>query len=205
MRIACSYLSSLDKEKTIKEFNLSNCDYIHLDVMDGKFVNNQTLEFNELKYYFENNRKPLDVHLMVKDVKLYVDLYSLLKPEFITFHLEVGNTLELINYVREKKIKVGLSIKKETSVDELKPYIDLIDMVLIMSVESGEGGQKFDQDVLSKIDEIRALKKDIIVSIDGGINDSNIHLLNTDIAVVGSYVINGNIIQKIDFLKGINN
>jgi len=201
MKLACSYLSSLDKEKTIKEFNLSSCDYIHLDVMDGKFVNNQTLEYNKLKYYFENNKKPLDIHLMVKDVKLYTDLYSLLNPEFITFHLEIGNTLELINYVKEKGIKVGLSIKPDTKVTELIPYINLIDMVLIMSVEPGKGGQEFNSSVLSKIQEIRNLNKKITISIDGGINKDNIHLINTDMVVVGSYVTNGDSIKLIEELK----
>jgi len=201
MKLACSYLSSLDKEKTIKEFNLSSCDYIHLDVMDGKFVNNQTLEYNKLKYYFENNKKPLDIHLMVKDVKLYTDLYSLLNPEFITFHLEIGNTLELINYLKEKGIKVGLSIKPDTKVTELIPYINLIDMVLIMSVEPGKGGQEFNSSVLSKIQEIRNLNKKITISIDGGINKDNIHLINTDMVVVGSYVTNGDSIKLIEELK----
>lgn len=201
MKLACSYLSSLDKEKTIKEFNLSSCDYIHLDVMDGKFVNNQTLEYNKLKYYFENNKKPLDIHLMVKDVKLYTDLYSLLNPEFIIFHLEIGNTLELINYVKEKGIKVGLSIKPDTEVNELIPYINLIDMVLIMSVEPGKGGQEFNSSVLSKIQEIRNLNKEITISIDGGINKDNIHLINTDMVVVGSYVTNGDSIKLIEELK----
>jgi len=201
MKLACSYLSSFDKEKTIKEFNLSSCDYIHLDVMDGKFVSNQTLEFNKLKYYFENNKKPLDIHLMVKDVKLYTDLYSLLNPEFITFHLEIGNTLELINYVKEKGIKVGLSIKPDTKVTELIPYINLIDMILIMSVEPGKGGQEFNSSVLSKIQEIRNLNNEIVISIDGGINKDNIHLINTDIVVVGSYITSGDSIKLIDELK----
>ena len=201
MKLACSYLSSFDKEKTIKEFNLSSCDYIHLDVMDGKFVSNQTLEFNKLKYYFENNKKPLDIHLMVKDVKLYTDLYSLLNPEFITFHLEIGNTLELINYVKEKGIKVGLSIKPDTKVTELIPYINLIDMILIMSVEPGKGGQEFNYSVLSKIQEIRNLNNEIVISIDGGINKDNIHLINTDIVVVGSYITGGDSIKLIDELK----
>lgn len=201
MKLACSYLSSFDKEKTIKEFNLSSCDYIHLDVMDGKFVSNQTLEFNKLKYYFENNKKPLDIHLMVKDVKLYTDLYSLLNPEFITFHLEIGNTLELINYVKEKGIKVGLSIKPDTKVTELIPYINLIDMILIMSVEPGKGGQEFKSSVLSKIQEIRNLNNEIVISVDGGINKDNIHLINTDIVVVGSYITSGDSIKLIDELK----
>ena len=80
MKLSCSYLSSDDKEKTIKELNESKTDYIHLDIMDGIFVKEETLDFNTLRNYFYENKKKLDIHLMVKNVKLYTDLYSLLNP-----------------------------------------------------------------------------------------------------------------------------
>ena len=80
MTISCSYLSSNDKERVINELNKTNVDYIHLDIMDGKFTENETLDFNTLRNYFYENTKKLDVHLMVKDVKLYTELYSLLNP-----------------------------------------------------------------------------------------------------------------------------
>lgn len=204
MKLSCSYLSSDDKEKTIKELNESKTDYIHLDIMDGIFVKEETLDFNTLRNYFYENKKKLDIHLMVKNVKLYTDLYSLLNPEFITFHIEVGNTLELINYIKNKNIKVGIAIKPNTNVEVLKPYIDKIDLVLIMSVEPGYGGQQFIEKTIEKITKIRNMKKDIIISIDGGINKDNINKIKekeVDMCVIGSYITKSNIKEKIIELK----
>ena len=204
MKLSCSYLSSDDKEKTIKELNESKTDYIHLDIMDGIFVKEETLDFNTLRNYFYENKKKLDIHLMVKNVKLYTDLYSLLNPEFITFHIEVGNTLELINYIKNKNIKVGIAIKPNTNVEVLKPYIDKIDLVLIMSVEPGYGGQKFIEKTIEKITKIRNMKKDIIISMDGGINKDNINKIKekeVDMCVIGSYITKSNIKEKIIELK----
>ncbi len=206
MKLSCSYLSSDDKEKTIKELNESKTDYIHLDIMDGIFVKEETLDFNTLRNYFYENKKKLDIHLMVKNVKLYTDLYSLLNPEFITFHIEVGNTLELINYIKNKNIKVGIAIKPNTNVEVLKPYIDKIDLVLIMSVEPGYGGQKFIEKTIEKITKIRNMKKDIIISIDGGINKDNINKIKekeVDMCVIGSYITKSNIKEKIIELKSL--
>ena len=206
MKLSCSYLSSDDKEKTIKELNESKTDYIHLDIMDGIFVKEETLDFNTLRNYFYENKKKLDIHLMVKNVKLYTDLYSLLNPEFITFHIEVGNTLELINYIKNKNIKVGIAIKPNTNVEVLKPYIDKIDLVLIMSVEPGYGGQKFIEKTIEKITKIRNMKKDIIISIDGGINKDNINKIKekeVDMCVIGSYITKSNTKEKIMELKSL--
>ena len=206
MKLSCSYLSSDDKEKTIKELNESKTDYIHLDIMDGIFVKEETLDFNTLRNYFYENKKKLDIHLMVKNVKLYTDLYSLLNPEFITFHIEVGNTLELINYIKNKNIKVGIAIKPNTNVEVLKPYIDKIDLVLIMSVEPGYGGQQFIEKTIEKITKIRNMKKDIIISMDGGINKDNINKIKekeVDMCVIGSYITKSNIKEKIIELKSL--
>ena len=206
MKLSCSYLSSDDKEKTIKELNESKTDYIHLDIMDGIFVKEETLDFNTLRNYFYENKKKLDIHLMVKNVKLYTDLYSLLNPEFITFHIEVGNTLELINYIKNKNIKVGIAIKPNTNVEVLKPYINKIDLVLIMSVEPGYGGQQFIEKTIEKITKIRNMKKDIIISIDGGINKDNINKVKekkVDMCVIGSYITKSNIKEKIIELKSL--
>ena len=206
MKLSCSYLSSDDKEKTIKELNESKTDYIHLDIMDGIFVKEETLDFNTLRNYFYENKKKLDIHLMVKNVKLYTDLYSLLNPEFITFHIEVGNTLELINYIKNKNIKVGIAIKPNTNVEVLKPYINKIDLVLIMSVEPGYGGQQFIEKTIEKITKIRNMKKDIIISIDGGINKDNINKIKekeVDMCVIGSYITKSNIKEKIIELKSL--
>lgn len=206
MTLSCSYLSSDDKEKTINILNKTNIDYIHLDIMDNEFVNNETLDFNTLRNYFYNNKKKLDIHLMVNNVKLYTDIYSLLKPEYITFHIEVGNTLELINYIKNKKIKVGLAINPNTSIELLKPFIDKIDLILIMSVQPGKGGQEFIENTLEKVKEIRKNNKDINISIDGGMNNITIKKskeAGISMCVVGSYITNNNMIDKINEIKDI--
>ena len=206
MTISCSYLSSNDKERVINELNKTNVDYIHLDIMDGKFTENETLDFNTLRNYVYENTKKLDVHLMVKDVKLYTELYSLLNPEYITFHLEIGNTKELINYVKNKNIKVGLAINPNTDINEIKPFINDIDLILVMSVYPGKGGQTFIESSIDKIKEIRKINKDIIISVDGGINNTNINKIKevgASICVVGSYITNNNIKEKIEELKNV--
>lgn len=205
MKISCSYLSSIDKEKVIKELNCANIDYIHLDIMDGKFTENETLDFNTLRNYFYNNKKKLDIHLMVENVKLYVDLYSLLNPEYITFHVEVGHTKELINYIKNKNIKVGLALNPNTSIDEIKPFINDIDLILVMSVNPGKGGQQFIESTPEKIKEINKITNKPI-SVDGGINNTNIQKIkeaNASICVVGSYITNNNINEKINELKSL--
>lgn len=206
MNLSCSYLSSNDKENTIKKLNNSNIDYIHLDVMDGEFVDNKTLDFNRLRNYFYHNKKNIDVHLMVKNVKLYTELYSLLNPKYIIFHLEVGNALELINYIKNKNIKVGLAINPNTNINELKPFLDKIDLVLVMSVIPGKGGQSFIESSLDKIKQIRKLNSNIIISVDGGINNTNIQKIKeagASMCVVGSYITNNDELLKINELQNI--
>lgn len=206
MILSCSYLSSKDKENTIKELNKTVIDYIHVDVMDGEFVSNETLDFNRLRNYFYDNKKNLDVHLMVKNVKLYVELYSLLNPKYITFHIENGNTLELINYVKNKNIRVGLAVNPDTDVDMIKPFLDKVDLILVMSVVPGRGGQSFIELSLDKIRKIRQLNKDIVISVDGGISNINIKKIKeagASMSVIGSYITNNDISEKVRELKDI--
>lgn len=206
MILSCSYLSSKDKENTIKELNKTAIDYIHVDVMDGEFVSNETLDFNRLRNYFYDNKKNLDVHLMVKNVKLYVELYSLLNPKYITFHIENGNTLELINYVKNKNIRVGLAVNPDTDVDMIKPFLDKVDLILVMSVVPGRGGQSFIELSLDKIRKIRRLNKDIVISVDGGVNNTNIKKIKeagASMSVIGSYITNNDINEKVRELKDI--
>lgn len=208
MILSCSYLSSKDKENTIKELNKTVIDYIHVDVMDGEFVSNETLDFNRLRNYFYDNKKNLDVHLMVKNVKLYVELYSLLNPKYITFHIENGNTLELINYVKNKNIRVGLAVNPDTDVDMIKPFLDKVDLILVMSVVPGRGGQSFIELSLDKIRKIRRLNKDIVISVDGGINNINIKKIKeagASMSVIGSYITNNDINEKVRELKDLVN
>ena len=209
MKISASFLSiKEDLKNNIKKLDNSNIDYLHLDIMDNIFVPNITWSFNEINELLDGTNKSKDVHLMVKDVIKYIDDYSKLNPEFITFHLEaVDNVLEIINYIKSKNIKVGISIKPNTTVENLKEYLPLIDLVLIMSVEPGFGGQIFIESSLDKIEELYNIRENnnynYLIEVDGGINSDNIKRLNKcDIAVVGSYITNdSDYNEAIDSLK----
>lgn len=207
MLISGSYLSIKNnlKENIIK-LDKSNIDYLHLDIMDKKFVPNLTWDINTMKTLLNGTTKKYDVHLMVNDVYKYIDEYSTLNPEYITIHLEAtSNIMEVIKYIKNKNIKVGISIKPNTSVKELIPYLKYIDLVLVMSVEPGFGGQKFIPNTTNKLRTLNELKKEynFMIEVDGGINDDTIkYCMYADIIVVGSFITNSdNYNQQIELLK----
>ncbi len=196
MKISVSFLSIEESliPKLVK-LNKTSADFFHFDIMDGDFVENKTRNFAIDTIISKVLKKPYDVHLMVKDVKKYVDDYSKLKPTHITFHLEVGNTKELIEYVKEKNIEVGISLKPATPIKDLLPYLKDIDVVLVMSVEPGKGGQEFLEEAVTRIDYLEKYRHEhnlaFMIQVDGGINDETIKKCqNADIAVVGSYIVN---------------
>ncbi len=192
LKICASYLKSkYNLSTTIDKLNNSLCDYIHIDVMDGEFVNNKTYDINTIINSFRMNNKPLDVHLMVKNVKKYIIEYADLLPEYITFHLEIDEDInEIIDIIHSYNIKCGISIKPNTDINKLKPYLDKIDLILIMSVEPGKGGQTFIPSTIDKLKKLRKINKKIIISVDGGINNETIKDIKKyiDMAVSGSYI-----------------
>lgn len=198
MTLALSILQ-IKEEDLIKVKDL-DIDYIHLDIMDGMFVPNKT---NDVSDIVKSLNKKIDVHLMVSDIKSYIDKYALLNPEFITFHYEAtSNPLEIINYIKNKNIKVGMSIKPNTKVEEIKDYLKYLDLVLVMSVEPGFGGQKYMDSATTKINELKALKGNYLIEVDGGINNETIiNTKNADIVVVGSYITNGDYKTQINKIK----
>ena len=202
--VAVSILS-VDKENAIHTFyNLETArpEYFHIDVMDGKFVENNNLEL--MKDYATTishiSNIPLDVHLMVENVEEVADEYIDLAPDRVTFHIEAlkdkDRIFNFIQELKENNIKVGIAISPETQIEELKPYLKYIHMVLVMTVVPGKGGQKIIPETLEKI---RSLKKyleensiDIDIEADGGINgetSEDVREAGADILVSGFYVV----------------
>lgn len=195
MKISASFIKSrLNEEETINELNKTDCDFLHVDVMDGSFVENKNFSFSEFLEWQKNNELPLDVHLMCSNPKKYIKEYINLNTEFITIHAEIDKDLkELLSLIHCYGINAGLSIKPNTPVDKIKDYLYDIEQVLIMSVEPGKGGQEFMESVTNKIDELAKIREEngyqYVISIDGGINDKTIEKVrNCDMVVSGSFI-----------------
>ena len=204
--------SQLGKE--IKKLEDAGADMIHVDVMDGHFVPNLTIGPPVIKALKKNSSLPFDVHLMISPVHKYIESYSNAGADIITIHPEATNDLlESINKIKEFKKKVGISLNPETKIEIVKKFLDQIDLILIMSVNPGFGGQKFMPEVLNKVkklDEIRKnLKLNFVIEIDGGINFENSKLAiesGVDILVSGTTIFknnNGDIKKNIDLLRSI--
>ena len=173
--------------KNLKKLDLTSTDFMHVDVMDGIFVNNISVAYDVYAELLDSCNTPLDVHLMVSDVKKYIDDYRELKPVIITFHYEaVDNHRDVIDYIRSCGIKVGMSIKPSTKVEEILELLPYLDVVLVMSVEPGHGGQEF----IYELDKIRKDENySYLIEVDGGVNDITSKLCNNaDILVVGSFI-----------------
>jgi len=206
MKIAVSFLSIKDNIKEeVNKLDKLDIDYIHVDVMDNIFVPNKTMDIDGFKNVLDGTLKPKDVHIMVNDVKKYVDNFSILNPEYLTYHYEaITNHMEVINYIKSKGIKVGLSIKPNTKVEEIKELLPYIDLVLVMSVEPGMGGQLFLENAINKVNTLYELKKDYnyVIEVDGGINLETSKLVDkADILVVGSYITSGDYSERIRSLR----
>ena len=194
------------KENVSKLDNL-DIDFFHVDIMDGKFVSNKTWKFRDIKSVLDGTNHKKDVHLMVKNIKKYVRKYSALNPHFITFHYEAtNNPLKIINYIKKKNISVGLSIKPDTDVSCIVDLLQYVDLVLVMSVEPGKGGQEFIPNSTNKINELKELREkfnyDFLIEVDGGINNKTKNdVLGADILVVGSYITGNDYEEKIKEFK----
>lgn len=204
VEISTSFLS-VKKDKVMQAiYNLevAKTDYYHIDVMDGKFVEAFTNEImEEYSGYMKSvSTIPLDVHLMVNDVKKYVDIYLNYDPSIITFHIEAvkdkEEAMKLINYIKSNNCKVGLSINPSTPVQKLYELLPYIHLVLVMTVVPGKGGQELIEATIDKIKELRAYiddnNYDVYIEVDGGIKLENCNLVKdagADILVSGTGII----------------
>ncbi|HIU52300.1 MAG TPA: ribulose-phosphate 3-epimerase [Candidatus Merdicola faecigallinarum] len=195
-------IKSENRIKTMYDLEVAKTDYFHIDIMDGKFVENDTKEkmityMNELK---QISNTPLDIHLMVENVKENIEECLAYNPNILTFHIEAVKEEErkpLIEKIKKQNCRVGIAIKPETDIEEIKEYLPYIHMVLIMTVEPGKGGQKLIPETIEKIKELKEyLDKqnlEIDIEVDGGINLENVDILKTagaNIIVAGTAILN---------------
>ena len=195
MKVGVSFISSdYDLETTISKIDESSADYIHVDMMDGVFVENSNFTVQDLKKMFKNTKKKLDVHMMVCSPNKYVkDFAKMENVEYLTIHAESHRRpIDVINMIRHTPLKAGLAINPETKVSHIVPLLNHLDQVLVMSVKPGKGGQKFMEDVLYKVETLKDIREqngyNYIISIDGGINDETAKLINK---VMGELIVDG--------------
>lgn len=209
MKVSVSILSnSIKPVDIVKKLDNTKADYIHIDIMDGKFVENKTWTVSEIKKITSCSKLPLDVHLMVENPSKYIEDFALLNTSYIAFHYEAVKDIDkMINEIKKYGLKVGIAIKPETSEELLFPYLSKIDEVLVMSVHPGKSGQLFIESTPNKIKRLKEeiLRQNVktIISVDGGINDETGKLClqkGIDMLVSASYI-HKDITNNINILK----
>lgn len=194
--LACDFSILKEEIESVEQY----VDYLHIDVMDGNFVNNITFGPGLIKDIRKHYKIIFDVHLMITNPIDYIEEFSNAGSDIITFHFESNSDVqETINKIKKMNKKVGLSIKPNTNVNSIIPFLDQLDLVLVMSVEPGFGGQKFETSSLNKIKELFKLREDkklnFEIEVDGGINDKTIDSIKeagADVVVSGSYIFKSN-------------
>ena len=195
-------------ERDIKRVEQAGADWLHIDVMDGHFVPNITIGVPVTASIKKITELPLDVHLMIENPEKYVEPFVNAGADILTFHYEAvlpDKVQQLIEYIKSFGIKAGMSIKPKTQVEEIAKYLSMPDMLLIMTVEPGFGGQKFMPDCAEKIKSVREIAPDIIIQVDGGINAETGKIcknFGANSLVAGNYIYKSTDISRaIKFLK----
>lgn len=207
--LACNYGYAADDVKKVYE---AGAQYLHLDIMDGVFVPNISFGPDFIKALRPHSKAVFDTHLMIIDPIRYIDAFVNAGSDMITIHVEsCDNVEETLKYIKSKGIKAGVVIKPATPVSAVEPFLPLIDMILIMSVEPGFGGQSFMPIALDKLREARAMieksEYDIDLEVDGGVNAKNINEIieaGANVIVAGSAVFKSeDPAEAVNLLKGM--
>ena len=196
-------------EEEIKAICEAGCDLVHVDVMDGHFVPNLTIGPIVVESVAKTATKPLDIHLMVENNSFFVDMFVKFQPKYITFHIEEEkHPHRLIQKIKSYGIKAGVVLNPSTNPIVIEYLLEELDMVLLMSVNPGFGGQSFIPSVIKKTKQLKKMIEEInpncLIEVDGGVSDKNIEELKkagVDIVVAGSYVFKNDYKKAIESLK----
>lgn len=208
MKVSVSFLSSKKPAKIMKKIGATDVNYIHVDFMDGTFTKQKSLPFRKIRKVLKINNKRADIHLMVSKPKKYIKDFATLNAEFIVFPVEIEKDVEKnLRMIKDYGIKCGLAISPSTDIEQLNPYLDIVDIILVMGVIPGEGGQQF---IPETVDKIKRIKRELnihgskaLINVDGGITDEvKNQLEDVDIVVSGAYILgHDNYQEAIDKLK----
>jgi len=192
----------------IKAITQAGADWVHVDVMDGHFVNNITIGVPVVKSLKKFSTIPLDVHLMIEKPERYVEQFCRAGADYLTIHVEATeNPGQVLEQIRNAGAKPGITLRPRTSLDQILPLLPQVDLVLVMTVEPGFGGQSFMQDQVAKITALRQEidKKNLkcLIEVDGGVNEQTLsQLADADVLVAGSFVFGNDYRKAIATLKG---
>lgn len=186
----------------------AGADWVHVDVMDGHFVPNLTIGAPVVKALKPVSRLPLDVHLMIETPEKYIEDFARAGADYLTIHVESSaDVAGCLRRIRDLKVKPGITLRPATQVESIFPFLAMVDLVLVMTVNPGFGGQSFMHDQVNKISAIRQELKRIhhsaLIEVDGGINDETAReVREADVLVAGNFVFTGDVYERISRLKG---
>lgn len=212
MKVGVSFLKVDEPvEDVIKKIDESNADFIHVDLVDGVFVEDFNYSVADIKKLLKGTTKPLDIHLMACSPNKYIkDIAKISNAYYLTVHYESHRRIiDVINMMRRTSLKIGLAINPETKVHKIIPILKHVDQVLVMCIKPGKGGQKFMNDVLYKVETLKMVREQnnfhYVIAVDGGINDKTAKLAKeagADMVAAGTYVVSSdNYNERIDKLR----